>query len=233
MTAVRENQITLILGMKGSGKSTKARTIMQDQRRKIWIDPMFEHSDGVIVKSFGDLVQYVEPLRHNNYSVILRTTEDGEAEKLITLLTRGEPGESLLPGATVMIDELDRLCSPTSVPEGIRRLANYGRHFGVSVVGVSRRPKSIARDFTANADRIIIGKVQEPADLKYIEEFTNHAFVERAAQVENFQFVEWPDGEAKTETPEDVIPNVDTVPPSDDPKLPVEPDLGTSGQVSE
>jgi len=188
----RENEIILILGMKGSGKSTKAREVIREHRRKIWIDPMFEHSDGVIVENFNDLVKYVEPLRHTSYSVILRTTTDGEAEKLITLLTRGQPGQSLLPGATVMIDELDKLCSPTSVPEGIRRLANYGRHFGVNVIGVSRRPKSIARDFTANADRIIIGKIQEPSDLKYIEEFTNHAFVERAAVLDNFEFVEWP-----------------------------------------
>jgi hypothetical protein len=190
----RQNTIELIVGRKGSGKTTEARKRIVRADRRIIVDPMFEYErEGVIVEGFAALATYVRPLRHHRYAVVLQTVEAADVERTIELTTAGKPQAPALPGATVLLDEADRLCSARYISPGLHRLLNYGRHFGVSVLAVTRRPRSVHRDVTANADRIIIGQTQEPADLDYLAEFIGQELRERALTLEAHQFVVWPD----------------------------------------
>lgn len=195
----RGNDITVLVGAKNSGKSTRARAIALERPRRIVVDPMREHSRlGVVVRTFDALVRYVEPLRHSRYAVVYQGMSDEDRDAIISLTVAGAPEEAALPDVTLFVDEVDRLCSPQFIPDGLRKVVNYGAHYGVSLIAAARRPRSFHRDITANADRILIGRTQEPADADYLREFIGVELAERvkaitpAAPGEAPAFVDWP-----------------------------------------
>ena len=88
----RRNTITTIIGRKGCGKTTRAREEMASSTRRIILDPMLEyHADGVLCRTFADLVRYVEPNRHSRYRVVLQFLDDADRDAAIALATGGTP----------------------------------------------------------------------------------------------------------------------------------------------
>jgi hypothetical protein len=195
----RTNDITIIVGKKGCGKSSRAREIALERRRRIYIDPMHEHTDGVIVRDFASLAAYLRKAAHDRYSVVFRSMDENEMLAALAIATRGSPENPPLPGVTYIVDETDRLASARSIPEPLHRLANYGRHFGASAIFIARRAKALPADIRASADRYIIGQTHEPGDVDYMREYIGD---EKAEAVKNIParaegkpgvFVEWPD----------------------------------------
>lgn len=194
----RDNEIVVIVGKKGTGKSTRARELLSARPRRVVIDAMWEHTDGVIVRTFDDLAAYVRDKRHARYAVILRALAPDEAYRTIALATAtapdgstGDPNEAPLPGAWYLLDEIDRWATPTSVPLPVYNLANYGRHFNVSMIVTARRPQRIPMDFRVNADRFLIGRVEEEKDLEYLADRVPWETLERAREVPPGEFIEW------------------------------------------
>lgn len=180
----RSGKLTVVIGRKHCGKTTLARQLIAGSRRRILIDPLREFREGVIVEDYRALVAYLERQRHAPfYSVILRTLEPREELAAIGLTVHGDPNAALLPGVTLLIDEADRLCNPSSLPPELFRLANYGRHFQVSAILIARRPKRIHHDLTSQADHIYIGPTFEPADVDYLEEYIGAELARKAKAI--------------------------------------------------
>lgn len=169
----RRNELTVIIGRKGSGKSSKAAELVKDHQRRLYIDPMRCFTDGVIIHKYADLVAYLKPLVHSTrYSAVFRSLSDDELLAAIHLPTANRnPEAAPMPGAIVVVDEVDKWCTSSSAPESIRDLANYGRHFEVSAVFIARRAAEIPKTIRAMADRFIIGHTFDPGDVAALEEF--------------------------------------------------------------
>lgn len=200
MPSERSNVLTFVVGRKGSGKTTWARRRLLEFPRRIIIDPMWEYREGVVVRTVADLAEYVRPLRYHRYSVVLRgSNEDGLA--VCEILTAGEPTNPTLPGALLVMDELDRYCSPHYLPDGLQAVINYGRHYSVSFIGISRRPKRVHRDVTANVDEIICYQTQEPGDVKYLAEFIGEDVAAKLPGLPPYEFLTY-DAEGRVSVPE-------------------------------
>lgn len=195
----RENRLVIVLGRKGCGKSTRARGLALLCPRRIYIDSMHEHTDGVIVRSFGALVEYIRPRINSNYSVILRTIEEDHVYATLSLATKGSPENPPLPGVTYIVDEADKFSAPENMIEPVKMIVNYGRHFRVSAIFVARRAKRLHIDVRSNADHYIIGKTFEPSDVDGIEEFVGVELAQRVREIPDPvpgvapTFVEWPE----------------------------------------
>lgn len=190
----RHNTVTLFFGKKGGGKSTLARKLAGLQsRRRIYLDPMFEVKEAVIARNFRALSSYVEQRNGQDFSIALRTLDVADELRVVDLLTHGDPERPLLPGTLLIADEMDRLCGPSSLPPAMHRLANYGRHFGISVMGIARSPKRIHPDFRRAADVIYVGQMNEPADVDYLNEYVGSDFCNRARSLQGYSFLRWPE----------------------------------------
>jgi len=196
---IRENDITIIVGRKACGKSSRAKEIARERPRRIYIDAMHEYTDGVIVRDFPSLAAYLRNKAYDRYSVVFRSMDEREILAAIAIGTKGSPENPPLPGVTYIVDETDRLCSSRSMPEAIHRLANYGRHFGVSAIFIARRAKALPADIRASADRYIIGQTFEPGDVDYMREYIGDEKAEAVKAIppradgQPGVFVEWPD----------------------------------------
>jgi energy-coupling factor transporter ATP-binding protein EcfA2 len=195
----RENELIIVIGRKGSGKSTRARKIALTRPRRIYIDSMHEHTDGVIVRSYAALVDYIRPRVHGSYAVILRTLNEDDVFATLALATAtNDPERPPLPGVTYIIDEADKYMAPGSLPHPVNMIVNYGRHFQVSAIFIARRAKRLHIDVRSNADRYIIGQTFEPGDVDGIEEFIGVELAERVRAIPTRTegaapvFVEWP-----------------------------------------
>lgn len=195
----RENELTIVIGKKDCGKSSRARALALTRPRRIYIDPMHEYVDGVIIRDFPSLASYLRAHVHDRYAIVFRSMDDDEIMEAIALATHGSPEAPALPGVTYIIDEVDRLCSARSIPEPLHRLANYGRHFRASAIFIARRAKMLPADIRANADRYIIGQTFEPGDVDYLREFIGDAKADEVKALPPREpnkpghFVEWPD----------------------------------------
>jgi DNA helicase HerA-like ATPase len=77
----------------------------------------------------------------------------------------------------------------------LNKIIQYGRHKNVGLIGSARRPSRVVRDLTANASSVIIYNIQEPRDLKYLEEFCGKDFAFMAQYLDIGEYVHYPPDE--------------------------------------
>lgn len=189
----RQNRVTLIFGKRGGGKSTLAWKLARPHPKRVYIDPMFQVPDAVQAYGLDALVRYLSTMRHKDqFAVALRTIKPDEEAQAVELLLHGTPDKPLFPGTLLVVDEMDRMCGPSSLPEEMHKLANYSRHYGVSLIGIARSPKKIHPDFRRNADEFYVGELHEPSDIDYLNEYAGSEFCNRARSVQPFEFIKWP-----------------------------------------
>lgn len=200
----RHAELWCYFGKRGCGKTTRALADMRARERRIYLDPMYEHRDGVIVESYADLIAYVRPLRHARYSIVLRSLDPSDHLATLGLATSGTPEDPPLPGVTFLVDEADRLCSPSSIPPQLDRLANYGRHYRASALIVARRASTVHASLRALADRIHFGATDFPRDVDAVAQYIGPELAERVRQLSKpGDFVVYPDDLAPVTSPSD------------------------------
>lgn len=124
---------------------------------------MNEHRVGVVVYDKSTLYEIVTSNRL--FRVVYRPLdEDGVEYALWLAIAVGR--------LIVVIDEIDRWCSSYYLSPALRWLVNYGRHYGVSLVGATRMPNRIRTDIMAMVDQIVAFQSQGAA-LRAIQEFAS------------------------------------------------------------
>jgi len=163
-----QNSITVVLGKKGSGKSTLVGEIIKSNRRVVVLDALAEYDmkQGCAVVWESDCVDaIVERYRSNRkFKLSCRCIEVEDNLALMRVLYE-------CPGILIAIEETSLYCSPSNLPSELARLIRYGRHKELDLVLVSRRASELHRDITANADNVVTFRQQEPRDIQYLKSF--------------------------------------------------------------
>jgi len=162
----QKNNIAFICGQKGCGKTFLAArlalSLYNAGRRVVCVAPMagFKLPGCPVVRS-SDIGFYY---RYGAASLIVEPTEDRIAE--VAFKYALDVGSLCL-----FVDEIDNYFSPHNPNPDLLRIIRYGRHFNLSLVGISQRPASVCKDLIAQADYKVIFRASEPNDLAYIRKW--------------------------------------------------------------
>ncbi len=162
----RDNEIGLIFGRKGSGKTTLSRYVAEHTKRAVILDTLGrDYGGGCVVTSPCDLREYWRRVRDlPDFCIIARPRGDDMIGAFFRLIREAV-------NVYAVVEEADKYCSAHGIQPDLNWSLNYGRQFGQSVVGCARRAAAVSRTWTANADWIVAHQTQEPNDLAYLQEF--------------------------------------------------------------
>ena len=172
MIRIKESEQILIIGKRGSGKSTLSRQIIKynidNFEKSIFIDTIgTQYNYGYIVNNFEDFINIL--LNKKKFVITYKmNTEDADSEIVFDLITKMiyENIENVF----FVVDEIDfYISSFHSKPKYIDYISRYGRHKKITVLMNCRRTQDISKSMTSQLSKIICFKLTEPRDIKYIE----------------------------------------------------------------
>lgn len=147
-------------GQRGSGKTYWVKHFIKGQARYLLYDALGEYDGAPQFEDIGALLDFCkahtggffeaiyDPIEHEDFPLFCRIA-----------LTLGN--------IYVVIEEIDLFATPYLSPPELQKLIKYGRHYGVNVLGVSRRPSEVSRLFTSQASRFVLFRQIEPRDITY------------------------------------------------------------------
>lgn len=162
-----KRSIKLIFGKTGTGKSlfTK-RVLLPVLDRSIIIDAMLEYENGIVFNSLNDLLDYCidnDINEESEFCFVCRFTSDNEIEGLFEAVFE-------LSNLTLVVEEAEIYISPYAKSNNFLKLVRYGRHKGISIIGIARRTSELSQSFRAQTDEIISFKQTDINDLKKMSE---------------------------------------------------------------
>lgn len=159
----KDAQIIGIWGGRGSGKSTRAKEIVERNSRLIVFDPIGDWAkDGGFVgyKSFKGLFYAVKQRWNGGFRVVYTVQRGQEPQAALEYLADalfkiqkpyfdGKDSRQI----TLVIEEM-----ALSYPEktaaknerNMQELVNLGRHYGVNIIGISQRMAEVKKNFVGN-----------------------------------------------------------------------------------
>jgi hypothetical protein len=184
----QQNRIVACAGRKGSGKSTKAREILQQSPRLFAYDTMGEHR--WIPDTFDQLDEALVYLMESyNYETFMGryVSEDDDEEKDFNEVcaTVYDQGNMMFA-----IEEVVMLgCSPGYAPKKFKKLMRLGRHRNVDMLYTTQRLGECPRALTAATDVFILFAHSEPRDLERIQERCGPDISRKVASFSGHEFL--------------------------------------------
>ena len=162
------SQVVCIFGRRGWGKTTRAKAEVKGCLRLLIWDPLGEYGKedcpAAVIHDLPSFMDY--PLESlSAFRVSYRPIEDAEEIEWFLRVAHA------IGNLTLLLEEVDTVCSPSFTPFDLKRVLRRGRHRGISVIGVSRNPAEVSRDLTRACERLILYGMHEPRDLEYFRSF--------------------------------------------------------------
>lgn len=176
--------ISVVLGRRGSGKTTWIRTRLRTLSRVLVFDTLAEYgSDTEASPDLPSFLDAVERSQGRYFRIsFVPYREDPEAALDIFLRAAWIVGD-----LTVVIDEVDAVSSPVSVPWELQKLIRYGRHRRLSVIVASRRAAEVPRLITSQADEVVSFNQSEPTDLEYLRRYVSADFADTVSGLPRYE----------------------------------------------
>lgn len=96
-----------------------------------------------------------------------------------------------------VVDEVDFYIKAGFAPKPFSKLVRYGRHKGVAMMCISRRPPDLWRNLTANTDNIYSFFMHEPRDLKYLADFMGDENAQKLKTLGKLEYMHYRNGEVR------------------------------------
>lgn len=157
--APSQRQMVLITGQTGSGKSTYARNYLANKTRVLIADADFREYGALdfTQSGFDSLLDYLQA--HKSFFRVSYTPRPWEYDLMCD-------AARVVGDVTFVIEECDRFPDPRTCIE-YDEIVSRGRHWGVSILAVSRFPAAIPIDLRREANQIIAFRHHEPADIEW------------------------------------------------------------------
>lgn len=184
-----KSDIITVLGQSGSGKSSWVQARLASLPRFILWNTLGEEFGFTECESRSELYKHVTKRASGLFQVVYNNVEENEEEAMEWMSKFVEEVENLC----FIIEEADAYATPSSIPQGLRSLLKRGRHRGISMVFVTRRPAEVNRLITAQSKRFVLFRVTEPNDIRYLRTFVgDHALT--LPDLPELSFLDWQQG---------------------------------------
>lgn len=157
-------EVVLILGKRGSGKTTLAKKMRAGYTRVITLDPLLQYG-GTVVTSFDGFAEiFKNDPPPEKFDIVCRFQSDTDHDYMFRAVR--EIGNCML-----VVEEAGIFIDPRSQMESFSWLVNYGRHREISMICISRRVPELSIQFRSQINRMITFRQTEPPDLKTLEAY--------------------------------------------------------------
>lgn len=198
-----------IFGRSQSGKSTRARELLESADRVIIYDTLHEYSSPYqVVRSIPELVRSISRhLQIGKYKIALQPSANANHLEQVSLLSRTlfELQEGFKTGlhaldVWLLVEEMS-----VSVPnvrsrenQAFVNLVNMGRHYGVSIIGTSQRPAEVSTNFRGNATDTYIFGLSDACDYDAIAAKVGRDWAAKLKSMKTHEYLHHHDGEVVT-----------------------------------
>ena len=179
---MQNNYIIGVLGKKGSGKTHLVTSCLAAIDRYIVVDTLHEYP-GAVFENYASVVCFLDEMRDNHFAIVYRPLSDDDLEKFFTIIND-------INNYTLVVEEIDFYCDPQNIHPEIDNLTRYGRHYGRSLIWVSRNPYEVNRFLTRQSDLLITFVQSEPRDLDY---FKRYSFDKDIQNLKQYEYSMWGD----------------------------------------
>lgn len=157
----KDAELILVVGRRGSGKSTLTKGLLKDRPKVLVFDPRAEYSGRgwAVCRSRSDVVKAMRRGWQSGFHIAYVPEAGIEAEELhrLTLICwqAQSPYESGSDPRklTLVVEEADLSFPVVRLPaeiSGMQRVVNQGRHAGIEVIAVTQRPALVSKNFRGN-----------------------------------------------------------------------------------
>jgi DNA helicase HerA-like ATPase len=152
----RTNRISLVVGMKGKGKSTWVRGELErraDAAALVVWDPKIEYPARLGGRSYLADRSPVQWIRRRGFparslAIRFQAAPIDEADVLLAIAATRPP-------SVVVLEEIQLLCPGGRAPRWLMHAISVARHHALSIIATSQRPALVSKDIIANADHVV------------------------------------------------------------------------------
>lgn len=154
----KDAELTLVVGRRGSGKSTLTKGLLKDRPKVIVFDPQAEYAGRPWVRCDTrlELLRAMRKRWANGFHLAYVPVAGDEIEALhklalICFSAQSPYNDGVDPRKLTLVVEEANLSIPARLLpvslNGMARVVNQGRHYGIEVIAVTQRPAMISKDF--------------------------------------------------------------------------------------
>lgn len=180
------NEIIVVTGQRGKGKTTYIKNIIESYDRVIIFDLLGEFCYYETAFNLNDFFSLLSRKRKEDFFFI-NYYNPKNSEKDFEIICKAI---NKLNDIMFVIDELDYFCSANYIPREFSEIIKRGRHQNLNVIISTRRPHEIPRLVTSQLTQFITFKHIEPRDLSYIKDGVGIE-PEDIQNLKDFEYIKW------------------------------------------
>ena len=183
----------LVAGVRGYGKTCELVRLLNGCTGRVWFfDTLGTH--GNLFKA--PTVSQPDQLRKlvNARRVRYVPTSGDMADHFRRVCALARAVGNLVLGA----DELDNFCDsswgPKRMPPELNAIVQYGRHFRVAMLGVTRVPQEVARGYRSQCERFLMFHTDDPDHLEALAKFCGQDIAAKLPSLPKYRYLQWQKG---------------------------------------
>jgi len=194
---LRQTEVITVLGQRGSGKSSWVKKQLPGIPRFILWDTLGEYSEKAGqyegFPEFDNLSDVYSEIRaagpNGIFQIVYNSLQDEDLNSLCEIAAAAGP-------VCFIVEEVDTYATPWDCPIELKALLKKGRHWGVDMIFISRRPAEINRLITSQSQRFIVFRIIEGRDIAYLKSIIGPV-ADDIPKLDDLNYIDWKHG--KTE----------------------------------
>ena len=161
------HEVVCVCGVRGQGKSTWVRDFLSPVVRVFAWDPLDDYSETLGGPRITAPELAEMSLTHGVQRISIAPPDDfSQLDAHFSIFC---DAVARTGNCCCVVEETSLVASPSSVPDGLKKLLAVGRHYGISMVLVAQRFAQMPRLATGMASRIVAFRQTEPSDVADLE----------------------------------------------------------------